>query len=357
MIAGLELIRVRSRSKPTGPAALIRSSTPRSPTRSPEHTPTHPAKAMARSQFGGLAAVGCRRPAGAGPIPPMIHLSGSICYRGAPSHARRRDGRGAAVPPCAGSDGRVHGLRRRAAPGRATPCTRPTSSTAAPSRASTRAWPTPSSSAAFPTKSSPAGSALRPALPAELVYAGFSLGVLPAQKLAQTRPGARGALLFYACVPAKYFGPWPAGVPAQIHGMDADPIFASTPKATSTPPASWWSPPRMPSCTYYPGDQHYFAEPGLPSLRRDCRRAAEPPRTRVPAGPLAAVADPSAAVARTAGRPRVARRPMLVAPPSHVVSVAECVGATPIRVVPTHSAILTSFCPVCHVDQAVAWRR
>src|SRR5262245_7889753 len=31
-------------------------------------------------------------------------------------------------------------------------------------------------------------------LPNELVYAGFSLGVLPAQKLAQTRPGARGAL-------------------------------------------------------------------------------------------------------------------------------------------------------------------
>ncbi|HUJ64480.1 MAG TPA: hypothetical protein VLX59_03015 [Acidimicrobiales bacterium] len=33
--------------------------------------------------------------------------------------------------------------------------------------------------------------------PAQLVYAGFSLGVVPAQSLAQTRPGARGALLFY----------------------------------------------------------------------------------------------------------------------------------------------------------------
>src|SRR4051794_23850054 len=30
----------------------------------------------------------------------------------------------------------------------------------------------------------------------ELVYAGFSLGVLPAQRFAQTRPGARGALLY-----------------------------------------------------------------------------------------------------------------------------------------------------------------
>jgi dienelactone hydrolase len=30
-------------------------------------------------------------------------------------------------------------------------------------------------------------------LPADLIYAGFSLGVLPAQMLAQTRPGARGS--------------------------------------------------------------------------------------------------------------------------------------------------------------------
>src|SRR5262249_9077329 len=59
-------------------------------------------------------------------------------------------------------------------------------------------------------------------LPEALVYAGFSLGVVPAQKLAQTRPGARGALLCYSCVPTSFFGAWPAGVPVQIHGMDAD---------------------------------------------------------------------------------------------------------------------------------------
>ena len=63
-------------------------------------------------------------------------------------------------------------------------------------------------------------------LPHELVYAGFSLGVVPAQKLAQTRAGARGALLFYSCVPTSEFGTsWPADVPVQIHAMDADPIF------------------------------------------------------------------------------------------------------------------------------------
>lgn len=65
------------------------------------------------------------------------------------------------------------------------------------------------------------------ALPAALVYIGFSLGVLPAQRLAQTRPGARGAVLLESCVPPSEFGgAWPADVPVQVHGMDADPFFA-----------------------------------------------------------------------------------------------------------------------------------
>src|SRR5512133_2537099 len=50
-------------------------------------------------------------------------------------------------------------------------------------------------------------------LPADLVYAGFSLGVLPAQMLAQTRPGAKGALLLHGFVPTSEFeAPWPDGV-------------------------------------------------------------------------------------------------------------------------------------------------
>lgn len=101
-------------------------------------------------------------------------------------------------------------------------------------------------------------------LPAELVYAGFSLGVVPAQKLAQTRPGARGALLFYSCVPMSAFGSsWPAGVPVQIHGMDADPFFvgegdvdAAREIVASGAPAELF---------LYPGDQHYFADSSLPS--------------------------------------------------------------------------------------------
>jgi dienelactone hydrolase len=101
-------------------------------------------------------------------------------------------------------------------------------------------------------------------LPEKLVYAGFSLGVVPAQMLAQTRPGARGALLYYSCVPVSEFGPaWPTGVPVQVHGMDADPIFvgegdidAARALVESTSDAALF---------LYPGDQHYFADSSLPS--------------------------------------------------------------------------------------------
>jgi Dienelactone hydrolase family. len=41
--------------------------------------------------------------------------------------------------------------------------------------------------------------------------------------LAQTRPGARGAIFFHACVAASEFeSSWPEAVPLQIHMMDAD---------------------------------------------------------------------------------------------------------------------------------------
>jgi dienelactone hydrolase len=62
------------------------------------------------------------------------------------------------------------------------------------------------------------------ALPSELVYAGFSLGVMPAQQLAQQRPGARGALLYHAAAPLSEFGDrWPDGVALQMHIMVDDP--------------------------------------------------------------------------------------------------------------------------------------
>ena len=101
-------------------------------------------------------------------------------------------------------------------------------------------------------------------LPEDLVYAGFSLGVLPAQKLAQTRPGARGALLFYSCVPTSEFGtPWPADVPVQIHGMDADPIFVDEGDIDAA--RALVESAEQAELFLYPGDQHYFADSSLPS--------------------------------------------------------------------------------------------
>ena len=103
------------------------------------------------------------------------------------------------------------------------------------------------------------------ALPAELVYAGFSLGVVPAQMLAQTRPGARGALFFYACIPVSEFGQtWPKGLPVQIHGMDADPIFVGEGDIDAA--RALVAEAKEGELFLYPGDQHYFADSSLPSF-------------------------------------------------------------------------------------------
>lgn len=103
-------------------------------------------------------------------------------------------------------------------------------------------------------------------LPPELVYVGFSFGVVPAQTLAQTRPGARGAVLCYSCLPVSgewAIGPWPPGVPVQIHGMDADPIFVDEGDLDAA--REIVATTRDAELYLYPGDQHYFADSSLPS--------------------------------------------------------------------------------------------
>lgn len=109
-------------------------------------------------------------------------------------------------------------------------------------------------------------------LPAELVYVGMSLGVLPAQRLAQTRPGARGAIFYYSCVPAAEFGSWPPGLSAQVHGAEHDPIFmdegdvdAARELAAANDGVELF---------LYPGDQHYFADSTLPSYDADAATLA-----------------------------------------------------------------------------------
>ena len=101
-------------------------------------------------------------------------------------------------------------------------------------------------------------------LPIGIAYVGFSFGVVPAQKLTQTRAGALGALLCYSCVPTEFIGPWPAGVPAQIHGMDADPLFVDEGDLDAARTLADHN--ENIELFLYPGDQHYFADSSLPSF-------------------------------------------------------------------------------------------
>ncbi|MEY9124902.1 dienelactone hydrolase family protein [Bradyrhizobium yuanmingense] len=107
-------------------------------------------------------------------------------------------------------------------------------------------------------------------LPSDLVYAGFSFGVLPAQKLAQTRPGARGAQLFCSCLPISgqwAFGPWPDGVAVQIHGMNNDPIFVGEGDIDAA--REIVEKVEGAELFLYRGDQHIFADRSLPSYEPD----------------------------------------------------------------------------------------
>jgi dienelactone hydrolase len=110
-------------------------------------------------------------------------------------------------------------------------------------------------------------------LPSELVYAGFSLGVMSAQKLAQTRPGAKGALLFSAAIPLSEFGDsWPDGVPLQIHLMEADEfalegdLDAARELEDKIEGAELF---------LYPGDRHLFADSSLSDYDESAAKQAK----------------------------------------------------------------------------------
>jgi len=112
------------------------------------------------------------------------------------------------------------------------------------------------------------GAAAAGGLPPQLVYAGFSLGVLLAQSLAQTRAGARGALLFHSCVPVSEFGSsWPDGVPVQVHAMEGDPFFVEDGDIDAA--RALVDQTKGAELFLYPGDQHLFADSSLPSYDPD----------------------------------------------------------------------------------------
>ena len=105
------------------------------------------------------------------------------------------------------------------------------------------------------------GVAAAEGLPGTTVYIGLSLGVMAAQQLAQTRPGSAGAVFVGSCLPASEFGGWPDGVPVQVHGKDADPIFvdegdldAARALVASVEDAELF---------LYPGDEHLFLDSSL----------------------------------------------------------------------------------------------
>jgi dienelactone hydrolase len=109
-------------------------------------------------------------------------------------------------------------------------------------------------------------------LPADAVFAGFSMGAAAAQRLAQTRPGARGALLYESCVSITgewTFGPWPDGLAVQVHGMDQDPFFALEGDIDAARELVATVGPEMGELFVYPGNRHLFTDSALPSYDAD----------------------------------------------------------------------------------------
>ena len=103
-------------------------------------------------------------------------------------------------------------------------------------------------------------------LAGRLVYAGISAGGMQAQRLAQTRPGAAAAVLLESCIPLTgewAFGPWPDGVPVQIHGMEADAFFADEGDLDAA--REIVATVADAELYLYPGDGHLFEDRSLPS--------------------------------------------------------------------------------------------
>ena len=102
------------------------------------------------------------------------------------------------------------------------------------------------------------------------MYAGLSLGVMPAQRLLQNRPGALGGLFYHSFADPKYFGAWPAGVPAQIHSMAADPFFVDEGDIDAARP--FVEAHEDAELFLYPGDQHLFTDSSLPVYDAEATR-------------------------------------------------------------------------------------
>jgi dienelactone hydrolase len=102
-----------------------------------------------------------------------------------------------------------------------------------------------------------------------VVWAGISLGVAVAQRIVQTTPGAGGAVLLEAALPVSgewAIGPWPPGVPVQIHGMDRDEFFALEGDVDAAREIVATAGPSVAELFVYPGDAHLFTDASLPQF-------------------------------------------------------------------------------------------
>ena len=95
-------------------------------------------------------------------------------------------------------------------------------------------------------------------LPHDLVYAGFSLGVMAAQTLLQSRPGARAGLFFHGFADPSNFGEWP-GLPVQVHAMDDDEFWLEDKEAAESAAKTHDGI----EIFTYPGSGHLFTDDSL----------------------------------------------------------------------------------------------
>ena len=94
------------------------------------------------------------------------------------------------------------------------------------------------------------------------VVIGMSLGVMPAQYLAQTRDGMCGAVFLHGAVPVTEFSPsWPRQVPVQVHAMDGDPEFVDSGDIDAARELVGQA--EKGALFLYPGNKHLFTDSSL----------------------------------------------------------------------------------------------
>ncbi|MGC5616220.1 dienelactone hydrolase family protein [Georgenia sp. Z1491] len=107
------------------------------------------------------------------------------------------------------------------------------------------------------------------------VYAGISLGVMAAQRVLQERGDARGALFLEGALPVSgewATGPWPTGVPVQIHGMDDDEFFTHEGDIDAARAIVSSVGPDSGELFTYPGNAHLFTDSSSAGFDADATR-------------------------------------------------------------------------------------